>query len=112
MSRQQDSQSPRERVRFQPAIRIGEQQPFPSCAVRSQMARVAFTKPSLRQRIDAFWMNSRIFRRKLFENLRRSIAAKECYCTNEVFLWPSIVFQPSQLARAFANSKAWKHPEK
>ncbi len=26
--------------------------------------------------------------------LRKSIAARECYCTNEVFLWPSITYQP------------------
>jgi MoaA/NifB/PqqE/SkfB family radical SAM enzyme len=31
--------------------------------------------------------------------LRARIRAKECYCTNEVFLWPSIVFQPFQLAK-------------
>jgi len=31
--------------------------------------------------------------------LRGRIRAKECYCTNEVFLWPSIVFQPFQLAK-------------
>lgn len=32
--------------------------------------------------------------------LRESIKAKNCYCTNEVFLWSSIVFQPVQLTRA------------
>lgn len=32
--------------------------------------------------------------------LRESIKAKSCYCTNEVFLWSSIVFQPIQLTRA------------
>jgi MoaA/NifB/PqqE/SkfB family radical SAM enzyme len=37
--------------------------------------------------------------------LRRSIAAKECSCTNEVFLWPSITFQPPQLARALFATK-------
>lgn len=39
--------------------------------------------------------------------LRRSIAAKECSCTNEVFLWPSITYQPFQLARALAAAKPW-----
>jgi MoaA/NifB/PqqE/SkfB family radical SAM enzyme len=39
--------------------------------------------------------------------LRRSIAARECYCTNEVFLWPSIVYQPPQLLRALAAAKPW-----
>jgi MoaA/NifB/PqqE/SkfB family radical SAM enzyme len=40
--------------------------------------------------------------------LRRSIAAKQCWCTNEVFLWPSIVYQPLQLANALwrANRKS------
>lgn len=37
--------------------------------------------------------------------LREQIKAKECYCTNEVFLWPSIVFQPIQLTRAMIGSK-------
>ncbi len=37
--------------------------------------------------------------------LRARIKAKECYCTNEVFLWPSIVFQPAQLAKALVGAK-------
>ncbi len=40
--------------------------------------------------------------------LRRSIGCKECFCTNEVFLWPSIVFSPSWLPRAFVGSRAWR----
>jgi MoaA/NifB/PqqE/SkfB family radical SAM enzyme len=40
--------------------------------------------------------------------LRRSIAAKECYCTNEVFLWPSITYQPHQLVRAMVGAKVWQ----
>lgn len=43
--------------------------------------------------------------------LRESIARKECFCTNEVFLWPSIVFQPKELAKAFVGSRAWRTPE-
>jgi MoaA/NifB/PqqE/SkfB family radical SAM enzyme len=42
------------------------------------------------------------------DRLRQSICAKECTCTNEVFLWPSIVFQPPSLARAMVGSKAWE----
>ena len=38
------------------------------------------------------------------EALRRFIQNKECYCTNEIFLWPSITFQPIQLVRAMKNS--------
>lgn len=43
--------------------------------------------------------------------LRRSIRAKECFCTNEIFLWPSIVFQPSELAKALVGAKAWRAAE-
>ncbi|MEE2663596.1 MAG: radical SAM protein [Myxococcota bacterium] len=39
---------------------------------------------------------------------RRKIACKECHCTNEVFLWPSVVFQPFQLARALAGARTWQ----
>ena len=44
--------------------------------------------------------------------LRASIRARECFCTNEVFLWPSIVFQPGELARAAIGAKVWKQPDK
>ena len=37
--------------------------------------------------------------------LRGQICAKECFCTNEVFLWPSIVFQPLQLTRAMVRAR-------
>jgi MoaA/NifB/PqqE/SkfB family radical SAM enzyme len=41
-------------------------------------------------------------------SLRKSIAAKECYCTNEVFLWPSITYQPRYLVQVMAASKPWQ----
>ncbi len=40
--------------------------------------------------------------------LRQAIAEKQCHCTNEVFLWPSIVFQPAQLAKALWGAKLWR----
>jgi sulfatase maturation enzyme AslB (radical SAM superfamily) len=40
--------------------------------------------------------------------LRQSIRRKECHCTNEVFLWPSIVYQPVQLVRALLGAKPWR----
>jgi MoaA/NifB/PqqE/SkfB family radical SAM enzyme len=43
--------------------------------------------------------------------LRDSIANGDCYCTNEVFLWPSIVFQPTQLVKILYQSKPWKKAE-
>ncbi len=45
------------------------------------------------------------------QELRRQIAAKECWCTTEVFLWSSIVYQPGQLARAMLGGKVWQSPE-
>ncbi|QQS41695.1 MAG: radical SAM protein [Acidobacteriota bacterium] len=37
------------------------------------------------------------------QELRAKIKAKACWCTNEVFLWSSIVFQPVQLTRAMVG---------
>ena len=51
-----------------------------------------------------------IWRSAEARNLRQSIAAKECYCTNEVFLWPSITYQPRQLLRAIVGARAWRRP--
>jgi len=45
------------------------------------------------------------------EGLRHSVHAKECWCTNEVFLWPSIVYQPVHLAQALLGSRAWAKAE-
>ncbi len=45
------------------------------------------------------------------EAQRERIRNKCCHCTNEVFLWPSITFQPAQLARALAGARAWEKPE-
>jgi len=44
--------------------------------------------------------------------LRDSIGCKECFCTNEVFLWSSIVFQPWALARALVGGKVWRKPRR
>jgi MoaA/NifB/PqqE/SkfB family radical SAM enzyme len=54
---------------------------------------------------------SEIWRSEEVRQLRRSIAAKQCYCTNEVFLWPSIVYQPVQLVKILVQSKAWQKPQ-
>jgi MoaA/NifB/PqqE/SkfB family radical SAM enzyme len=42
------------------------------------------------------------------ERLRASIRARQCHCTNEVFLWPSVVFQPVQLLRAAVGARIWR----
>ncbi len=43
--------------------------------------------------------------------IRRSIAAGECYCTNEIFMWPSIVFQPLHLAKSMLGARVWQRVE-
>jgi MoaA/NifB/PqqE/SkfB family radical SAM enzyme len=42
------------------------------------------------------------------KEVRRAIAARECYCTNEIFLWSSINYQPAQLVKILVASKAWE----
>lgn len=49
-----------------------------------------------------------IWRSHMANQIRKSIADKECYCTNEIFMWPSIVFQPAQLAKAMVGARVWK----
>jgi hypothetical protein len=41
-----------------------------------------------------------IWRSHLAGQIRRSIRDKECSCTNGIFMWPSIIFQPAQLAKS------------
>lgn len=43
--------------------------------------------------------------------LRGSIARKECHCTAEVPLWPSIAFQPLSLLRVLAGARPWRKPQ-
>jgi MoaA/NifB/PqqE/SkfB family radical SAM enzyme len=57
-------------------------------------------------REKSFW---EIWKSAEAQALRKSIAAKDCYCTNEVFLWPSITYQPNQLVRAIVGAKVWQH---
>jgi MoaA/NifB/PqqE/SkfB family radical SAM enzyme len=52
-----------------------------------------------------------IWRSPEAQRLRSSIANKECHCTTEVFLWPSIVFHPVSLARAMVHGKVWQKVE-
>ena len=39
-----------------------------------------------------------------------SIARRECHCTNEVFMWPSIAFPPTELSRALIHARVWSKP--
>jgi MoaA/NifB/PqqE/SkfB family radical SAM enzyme len=49
-----------------------------------------------------------IWRSHMAGRMRQSIRKKECYCTNEIFMWPSIVFQPAQLAKSMVGAKVWE----
>jgi MoaA/NifB/PqqE/SkfB family radical SAM enzyme len=51
-----------------------------------------------------------IWRSEAARALRMSIARKECHCTTEVFLWPSIVYQPLPLVNAALRAKVWMKP--
>ena len=52
-----------------------------------------------------------IWRSHIVGRIRESIRDKECYCTNEIFMWPSIVYQPAQLAKALVGAKVWQRPK-
>lgn len=49
-----------------------------------------------------------IWRSHMAAQIRQSIRNKECYCTNEIFMWPSIIFQPAQLAKSMVGAKVWE----
>ena len=62
-------------------------------------------KPIGNLRQKGFWD---IWRSEEAKALRESIRRKECYCTTEVFMWSSIVYQPVQLVRAMKAGKVWQ----
>ena len=49
-----------------------------------------------------------IWRSHTARQVRTSINNKECYCTNEIFMWPSIIFQPAQLAKTMLGARVWE----
>ena len=52
-----------------------------------------------------------IWQSKRAEEVRCSIANKDCYCTTEVFMWPSFTYAPFQLVRTMAGSRPWSRIE-
>ncbi len=42
--------------------------------------------------------------------VRASIAKKECHCTYEIPLWASIVYNPLSLVKSYIGAKVWRHP--
>ena len=59
-------------------------------------------------RRKSFW---EIWNSEDARKLRESIARKDCHCTTEVFMWPSIVYQPARLAQAMFGAKVWRKPK-
>jgi MoaA/NifB/PqqE/SkfB family radical SAM enzyme len=49
-----------------------------------------------------------IWRSQTAGQIRKSIDSNECYCTNEIFMWPSIVYQPAQLAKSMVGARVWE----
>lgn len=45
------------------------------------------------------------------KELRDKIACKECWCTTEVFLWPSFTYAPYQMAKTMLGGKVWRKPK-
>jgi hypothetical protein len=56
-------------------------------------------------RRQSFW---EIWNSEKAVRLRAAIGAKECHCTTEVFLWPSIVYQPTRLVQAMVGAQVWQ----
>jgi MoaA/NifB/PqqE/SkfB family radical SAM enzyme len=65
-------------------------------------------KPVGNLRREPFWG---IWNSEEARKLREAIECKECYCATEVFLWPSIVYQPVRLVRAMIGAKVWQRPK-
>ena len=42
------------------------------------------------------------------QQLREKVACKECWCTTEVFMWSSIVYQPIPLAKTMLGARVWE----
>lgn len=42
---------------------------------------------------------------------RKSIACKECWCTTEVFMWPSFTYQPTHMLKTMLGGKVWEKPK-
>jgi MoaA/NifB/PqqE/SkfB family radical SAM enzyme len=41
---------------------------------------------------------------------RKAIACKECWCTTEVFLWPSFTYQPWHMVKTMVGGRVWRRP--
>jgi MoaA/NifB/PqqE/SkfB family radical SAM enzyme len=65
-------------------------------------------KPLGNLRKNSFWD---IWNSEEAKKLHETIIKKNCHCTTEVFLWPSIVYQPIRLVQAMISAKVWQKPK-
>jgi len=49
-----------------------------------------------------------IWRSERADQLRARIAARQCWCTNEAYMWPSVTYHPPSLARAAIGGRVWR----
>lgn len=42
---------------------------------------------------------------------RKAVACKECWCTTEVFLWPSFTYQPVHMLKTMVGGRVWEKPK-
>jgi MoaA/NifB/PqqE/SkfB family radical SAM enzyme len=59
-------------------------------------------------RKESFW---EIWNGPKARERREQIACKACWCTTEVFLWPSFTYSPLQMAKTMLGGKVWQKPE-
>ena len=64
-------------------------------------------KPLGNLRQKSFW---EIWDSDEARELRELIVRKDCWCTSETFMWPSIVYQPVHLGRVMLGAKVWQTP--
>ncbi len=62
-------------------------------------------KPLGNLREKSFW---EIWDSAEAHELRKQVACKECWCTTEVFMWQSIVYQPAHLLRVMVGARVWE----
>ena len=65
-------------------------------------------KPLGNLRQKSFW---EMWKSDKARDLRKQVACKECWCTTEVFMWPSIVYQPQHLVRVMLGTRIWEKPK-
>ena len=64
-------------------------------------------KPLGNLRQKSFW---EIWNSPEAQKLKGEVACKKCWCTTEVFLWPSFTYQPWQMLKTMVGGRVWEKP--